>query len=135
METPQILLYGIPNCDSVKKARAWLDEQGIIYNFQDFKKNPPHETQIKGWLELTHWESLINKKSSTWRALNPSTRAMIADVPSTCRAIMAYPSLVRRPLIGVILRTAEQIQDTQLSELVVGVDELAWKALSLNKHT
>lgn len=68
-----IKLYGIPNCDTVKKARSWLAENGIEFEFVDFKKNAPTAELIDGWLEQAALEILLNKRGMTWRKLDKDT--------------------------------------------------------------
>ena len=65
-----IVLYGIPNCDTVKKARAWLDGQGVAYRFHDFKKQGVPGEQLDGWISQLGWERLVNRQGTTWRKLD-----------------------------------------------------------------
>ena len=67
-----IVLYGIPNCDTVKKARAWLDGQGVAYQFHDFKKQGVPGEQLDGWISQLGWERLVNRQGTTWRKLDAS---------------------------------------------------------------
>ena len=69
-----IELYGITNCDTVKKARNWLAENNIVYEFSDFKKNAPSEAVIRQWLEQVPLETLLNKRGTTWRKLDDADR-------------------------------------------------------------
>ncbi|WP_274571026.1 Spx/MgsR family RNA polymerase-binding regulatory protein [Neisseria leonii] len=97
------VLYGIANCDTVKKARAWLAEAGVAADFVDFKKTPPDEAQIRGWLEQIPLAVLLNRRGTTWRKLNSEEQAA-ADHPQTAAALMAaHSSLIRRP----VLQTAD----------------------------
>ena len=68
-------LYGIPNCDTVKKARAWLNENGVAHSFHDFKKQGVPEAALDRWLAATGHEKLVNRKGTTWRGLDETTRA------------------------------------------------------------
>jgi arsenate reductase len=99
MDNARMVLYGIPNCDSVKKARAWLAERGIEYAFHDFKKAGLPPTTLDAWIATVGWERVLNRQGTTWRKLDESTRAAVTD-PASARALMrAQPSLVKRPVI------------------------------------
>ncbi|MFT3717571.1 ArsC family reductase [Pseudorhodoferax sp.] len=91
-------LYGIPNCDTVKKARAWLDGQGIAYAFHDFKKAgvPP---QLDDWIAALGWEALLNRKGTTWRRLDAATQAAVHDAASAAALMRAHPSVIKRPVV------------------------------------
>jgi arsenate reductase-like glutaredoxin family protein len=75
MSTPTITLYGIPNCDTVKKARAWLAGAGAWHQFHDFKKQGVPADRLDAWLRATGWETLVNRKGTTWRKLEPAVQA------------------------------------------------------------
>ena len=94
-----ITVYGIPNCDSVKKSRAWLTDQGLDYTFHDFKKQGVPTDRLDLWLQTLGWETLLNRKGTTWRKLDPSVQARVTDV-TTARALMlAQPSVIKRPVV------------------------------------
>ncbi|HEX5806472.1 MAG TPA: ArsC/Spx/MgsR family protein, partial [Macromonas sp.] len=67
-----IKVYGIPNCDTVKKARTWLSERGLEHEFHDFKKQGVPEQRVDAWLASAGWEKLVNRKGTTWRKLDPA---------------------------------------------------------------
>lgn len=79
-EPAPITLYGIPNCDQVKKARAWLSTQAIAYLFHDFKKAAPTPDLISTWIRSGGWEVLINRKGTTWRGLDDTRKALISSM-------------------------------------------------------
>ncbi|WP_326542585.1 ArsC family reductase [Pseudorhodoferax sp.] len=91
-------LYGIPNCDTVKKARTWLDDQGIAYAFHDFKKAgvPP---QLDAWVTALGWETVLNRKGTTWRKLDPAQQAAVHDAASAGALMRAQPSVIKRPVV------------------------------------
>jgi Spx/MgsR family transcriptional regulator len=93
-----ITLYGIKNCDTVKKARKWLDLHGIEYRFHDFRADGLAPETVAGWLEELGWESLVNRRSTSWKALDEATREGM-DNSSALAAIMAQPTLIKRPLL------------------------------------
>lgn len=98
MSTPTV--YGLPNCDSVKKARAWLREQGLAHQFHDFKKQGVPEAELERWLHDCGWETMLNRKGTTWRKLEASVQAGVVDAASAKRLMLAQPSVIKRPVIA-----------------------------------
>ena len=94
-----ITLYGIPNCDTVKKARAWLTEHGVEYAFHDFKKQGVPADLAPGWARAVGWEKLLNRKGTAWRALDAATQASVVDVQSACAVMQNHASTVKRPVV------------------------------------
>lgn len=93
-----ITLYGINNCDTVKKARKWLEEHGIDYRFHDFRADGLEEDAVQAWLDELGWPNLVNKRSTTWKGLDEETREHM-DTSSALAAIMEHPTLIKRPLL------------------------------------
>jgi Spx/MgsR family transcriptional regulator len=93
-----LTLYGIPNCDTVKKARAWLTGQGMAHQFHDFKKQGVPEAQLDHWLARAGWEKLLNRQGTTWRKLDATTQAGVTDAASARALMLAQPSLIKRPV-------------------------------------
>jgi arsenate reductase len=94
-----IILYGIPNCDTVKKARAWLGGQGVSYQFHDFKKQGVPPDQLARWTEAAGWEKVLNRKGTTWRKLDAAAQAGVQDSPSAQALMLANPSVIKRPVV------------------------------------
>ncbi|STZ75839.1 ArsC family reductase [Bergeriella denitrificans] len=94
-----IKLYGIPNCDTVKKARAWLAENQIDYEFVDFKKQPPQAEWLEAWLTQIPLETLLNKRGTTWRKLDAAQQAEAQDAAGAVRLMQAQPSIIKRPVL------------------------------------
>lgn len=92
-------LYGIPNCDTVKKARAWLAENNIAYDFVDFKKTPPDAALIESWLKDIPIETLLNKRGTTWRKLSSEQQAAAECTQGAIAVMIAHPSLIKRPIL------------------------------------
>jgi len=92
-------LYGIPNCDTVKRARTWLDNQHVAYRFHDFKKQGVPEGALTQWIAALGWEPLVNRRGSTWRQLEDTVRAGVVDAASAGAALLAHPSLIKRPVV------------------------------------
>lgn len=93
------IVYGIPNCDSVKRARAWLAEHGIDYRFHDFKKAGVPAARLDAWLAAAGWERLLNRQGTTWRRLDEAVRAAVADAASARALMLAQASVIKRPVI------------------------------------
>jgi arsenate reductase (glutaredoxin) len=91
-------LYGIPNCDTVKKARAWLDQAGIAHEFIDFKKQPPTVPQLQGWARRVAWETLLNRAGTTWRNLEPVQQELAVDEAGALALMATQSSLIKRPV-------------------------------------
>jgi arsenate reductase (glutaredoxin) len=94
-----VTLYGIPNCETVKKARSWFDAQGIAYNFHDFKKQGVPEAQLTVWVKALGWEALVNKKGTTWRKLDPAQQLAVVDATSAIALMLANSSVIKRPVV------------------------------------
>ena len=95
-----VTLYGIPNCDTVKKARNWLAEHQIEVQFHDFKKlGLPDDATLNAWFDAHAWDTVINKKGSTWRKLDAAAQAGVVDA-SSAKALAAHtPSVIKRPIV------------------------------------
>ena len=93
-----ITLYGIKNCDTVKKARKWLDEHGVDYRFHDFRVDGIDAQAVAGWIDELGWENLVNKRSTSWKSLDEASRKAM-DASSAHDAVMAQPTLIKRPLL------------------------------------
>ncbi|MBD1426774.1 ArsC family reductase [Sphingobacterium arenae] len=100
-------VYGIKNCNTVKKALTWLEENNLPYTFHDYKKEPATLQQLKAWEKKVPWESLVNKKGTTWRKLSPAEQAEVIDTESANKVLLSNNSMIKRPLIestkGIIL--------------------------------
>ena len=94
-----ITLYGIPNCDTVKKARAWLAEHQMAYRFHDFKKQGVPEDRLDHWLAAVGWEKLVNRQGTTWRKLDPAAQAAVLDSHSARALMLAQASVIKRPVV------------------------------------
>ncbi|NEV61498.1 ArsC family reductase [Thiorhodococcus minor] len=109
-------LYGIPNCGTVKKARAWLDAKGIEYAFHDYKKAGLDEQQLSAWVAELGWESLLNRRGTTWRKLPEGVRAGI-DEASAIRLMLESPSIIRRPLLDLGTKRHLGFSEAEYEEL------------------
>jgi Spx/MgsR family transcriptional regulator len=94
-----IVVYGIANCDTVKRARAWLTEQGRAHRFHDFKKLGLPEDRLLAWEQVLGWQKLLNRQGTSWRKLDPAQQAGAVDAASALALLRAQPSLVKRPVV------------------------------------
>jgi arsenate reductase (glutaredoxin) len=92
-------LYGIPNCDTVKKARAWLTDNGHAYTFHDFKKQGVPADRLDAWLQTLGWETLVNRQGTTWRKLDDAVRLSVVDSGSAKALMLDHPSVIKRPVL------------------------------------
>lgn len=91
-------LYGIHNCDTVKKARKWLTEAGIEHQFHDFRKQGLTQEQVKSWLQQVDWQTLLNKRGLTWRQLDQQTKDSV-NADNIVELLVAHPTLIKRPVV------------------------------------
>lgn len=117
-------MYGIPNCDTVKKARTWLQTQGEAFEFHDFKKQGVTPEHIQQWLNAPNapsWEVLLNRKGTTWRGLPPATQALAVDAATAAELMAAHPSLIKRPVLvwphGVTVGFSPEVWAKELAAL------------------
>jgi Spx/MgsR family transcriptional regulator len=115
MNTASLTVYGIPNCDSVKKARVWLTEHGVDYTFHDFKKQGVPAKAVDLWLSHVSWDVLVNRKGTTWRKLDPGLQASVTDATSARALMLAHASVIKRPIV---------VKNTTV---IVGVNPEAWQ--------
>lgn len=94
-----ILIYGIPNCGSVKKALAWAEENGVEHAFVDLRKTPIDRTVLQGWVKAVGLAKLVNKRGATWRKISESERAELeADDERMLEKLLEMPALIKRPV-------------------------------------
>lgn len=99
------ILYGIPNCDTVKKARTWLEANGIEYRFHNFRKDGIDETMIREWMKSQPLDILLNKRGTTWRQLPENTKNNI-DEASAVALMVEQPAMIKRPVVVSGKRTS-----------------------------
>lgn len=116
MKSTSITVYGIPNCDTVKKARAWLTSNGVDYQFHDFKKQGVPLPQLDIWLKTVGWEKLVNRQGTTWRKLDDAVKASVVDAPSAKTLMLAQASVIKRPVV-----------EWSAGDVTVGFDAALWQ--------
>lgn len=94
----KIDLYGIPNCDTVKKARVWLDAHGLEYTFHDYKKEGADPAKLAAWIEATGVDAVLNRRGTTFRKLTPAEQANI-DPAKAVTLLEQHPSMIKRPIV------------------------------------
>ncbi len=95
-----LMMYGIKNCDTIKKARRWLEEHQIAYQFHDYRADGLEQSQLTAFIRLLgDWQPLINTRGTTWRQLSDTQRTSVTDAQSACALLLAYPALIKRPLL------------------------------------
>lgn len=93
-----IILYGIPNCDTIRKARKWLTENNIDYTFHNFKKDGLEQALLAQWIDTLGWEILLNKRGTTWRKLSDDVKATI-DQDKAMQIMLDNTSIIKRPVL------------------------------------
>ena len=98
------ILYGIPNCDTIKKARIWLDEHDVSYTFHDYRKAGIDEARLRGWTAKLGWEVVLNRQGTTFRKLPDSDRADLTENKAIV-LMLAQPAMIKRPILesGAVL--------------------------------
>lgn len=97
----EIIIYGIPNCDTTKKAMAWLAKNKIDFSFHDYKLEGISEKKLGAWCDQLGWESIFNKRSTTWRELPPAEQEKAVNQAAAIKLMMANNSIIKRPVIEV----------------------------------
>jgi len=110
-------LYGITNCDTVKRARAWLADQRIEYAFHDFKKSGVPVPRLDAWLRSAGWEKLLNRQGTTWRKLEAEAQLRAGNEEGARQLMLAQPSVIKRPVV-----------EWPDGAVTVGFDPAAWQA-------
>jgi arsenate reductase len=113
-----MVLYGIANCDTVKRARAWLAEHEVRHEFHDFKKAGVPQARLDAWIAAVGWQTLVNRRGTMWRRLDAATQQVVVDAASACALMRSQPSVIKRPLV--------EWADGRIS---VGFDAERWAAL------
>lgn len=111
-----ITLYGIKNCDTVKKARTWLEQHKVDYHFHDFRADGLGEAQVKRWIAEIGLETLVNKRSTTWKELNDSIKDNF-NADTAVAVIVENPTLIKRPLLDTGTQRYVGFKDAEYSTI------------------
>ncbi len=110
------VIYGIPNCDSIRKAKRWLKAQGVDFAFHDYKKAGIDRAQLEAWCDELGWEQLLNRRGTTWRQLPQDVRDAI-DRDSAINLMCEQTSIIKRPLLDLGDQRVLGLSETRYSEL------------------
>jgi arsenate reductase len=111
-------LYGIPNCDTVKKARVWLAEHGVAHEFHDYKKAGIDRARVEGWVAEHGWETVLNRAGTTFRALPDADKADL-NAATAVDLMLAQPSMIKRPVLDLGRRTLVGFKPDRYAETVI----------------
>jgi Spx/MgsR family transcriptional regulator len=111
-----MIVYGIPNCDTIKKARKWLQAHELDYQFHDYRKDGLDPTLLKKWSATVGWETLLNKRGTTWRQLPEDTRESINE-NAAIKIMLEHPAIIKRPVL------------VQGKTIIVGFNEAEYQKL------
>jgi Spx/MgsR family transcriptional regulator len=110
-------MYGIPNCDTMRRARKWLEQQGIEYQFHDFKKQGIGEKVLRGWIKELGWETLLNRRGMMWRKVPESVRQGI-DEAGAVKLMLETPTMIKRPVLDLGDRRVVGFDDSTYQQVV-----------------
>lgn len=110
-------VYGIPNCDTVKRARVWLAEQGISVEFIDFKRQGVPAAELALWIAEFGWERVLNRQGTTWRKLDAAAQVAAQNAEGAKALALAQPSVIRRPILA------------RIGQYILGFDAPSWSQL------
>lgn len=96
---PAFVMYGIKNCDTIKKARLWLDDKGIAFQFHDYRTDGIDDQLLNQFIQHLDWELLVNKRGTTWRKLSDEQKAAVKDAESAKAVLLAEPAMIKRPIL------------------------------------
>lgn len=116
-----MILYGIKNCDTVRKARRWLDERGQQYDFHDLRADGLDRGTIESWLRYVDWVSLLNKRGTTWRRLEDERKSDL-DEDRGIDLMLAHPALIKRPVLVTDTRCLVGFSEADYAALIGGSD-------------
>jgi Spx/MgsR family transcriptional regulator len=112
-----IILYGIPNCDTTKKAISWLQKNNIAFSFHDYKLQGINKEKLEDWCNKKGWETIFNKRSTTWRELPEAEQLKVTSQAAAIKVMLANNSIIKRPVIE------------HNNKLIVGFNETEYKGL------
>ena len=113
-----VTMYGIPNCDTIKKARKWLEANSVDYQFHDYRKNGLKAKQLKQWSKELCWEILLNRRGTTWRKLPEAAREAINE-ESAIALMLEHPAMIKRPLLDTGKTRIIGFREEEYSELLL----------------
>lgn len=112
-----LTVYGISNCDTVRKALKWLDNKGVSYTFVDYKAQGLPAEQLETWMQQRDWKEILNLRSTTWRELPQALKDSVVDAQSAAKVIPENYSMIKRPLV-----------ESDGKIILLGFDQKQWEA-------
>ncbi|MGE0797975.1 MAG: ArsC family reductase [Lautropia sp.] len=120
-----LVFYGIPTCDQTRKTQAWLREHGVDHRFHDFRADGLDRAMLERWISHLPWNSLLNRRGTTWRNLPADVRNQVVDQESAIEVMLAHPTLVKRPVIEIGDRLLLGFSAERLTEALRAADAAA----------
>ena len=119
-------LYGIKNCDTIKKARKWLEANGVDYNFHDVRTNGLNAAMVQKWIDAAGWETVLNKRGTTWRKLDADIQQSV-DASNVTDLLLEHPAMIKRPVLEI---ESTEIESTDTDNTIeVGFKESRYHEL------
>ena len=117
-----VTVYGIENCDQVRKAKSWLNRHAHAFQFHDYRKHGLTEALLQSWMQHVPWDALLNKRGTTWRQLDEARRSIITDQNSALDLMLENPTLIKRPILvqgdDVLVGFSEAVYEKQFPALL-----------------
>ena len=113
----KVIIYGIPNCDTTKKAMAWLNKNNIAFSFHDYKLQGISKEKLNEWCNAKGWDTIFNKRSTTWRELSEAEQQKVTGQPAAIKVMLENNSIIKRPVIE------------HNGKIIVGFNETEYKGL------
>lgn len=114
----KITIYGIPNCDTIKKTKDWFSKNKIDITFHDYKKEGISKKKLQDWCKEAGWETLLNKKGTTWRTIDPAVQAGVTNATAAIALMMDHNSLIKRPVIETGKKIIVGFDEKNISSLI-----------------
>jgi len=111
------MVYGIPNCDTTKKALTWLSKKKIVFSFHDYKQQGINKEKLNEWCNKAGWEMIFNKRGTTWRELTEAEQKKVTDQPTAIKIMLQHNSIIKRPIIERGNKLAVGFNDEQYQNI------------------
>jgi arsenate reductase (glutaredoxin) len=112
----KIMVYGIPNCDTTKKTLTWLKENKIAFTFHDYKQEGISKAKLEAWCKKTGWETIFNKRSTTWRELSEEEQKKVTDQTAAIKIMLKNNSIIKRPVIEIGEKLITGFNETEITK-------------------
>jgi arsenate reductase (glutaredoxin) len=114
----KVMVYGIPNCDTTKKALNLLKKKGITFSFHDYKQEGINKAKLETWCKKLGWETIFNKRSTTWRELSDAEQKKVIDQTSAIKMMMEHNSIIKRPVIEIGEKLIAGFNETEITKQI-----------------